>query len=981
MDPAALSFTMLGRVTVRHGELTMPLARPRTQAVLTALLFAAGGPLSAAQLVDAVWGEELPGDAVASLRSHVRLLRQLIEPDRAPRTRSSVLVSVGDGYELRVSRAAIDVRQAEELAGSAENARAAGDFRHARDLLGRALGLWRGEALAGVPGPAAAGQRRRLSELRTALLEARLDVDLRLGRHDQVIGELAAVSAEFPLRERLRGLWMAALYHCGRRSEALAVYADTRRLLIDELGIEPGPELAELHQRILDDDPGMSRIESSPPAHEIPSDAAASVRPAQLPRDVADFTGREAVVRELCETLVRTEVAAPIAIVIGMGGVGKTTLATHVAHAVQHRFPHGQLYADLRGMDERPADPAAVLGTFLRTLGVLDGDLPPTGPERAGLLRSLLADRRILMVLDNAGGLDQVTPLLPGGGGCAVLITSRAVLPVADATIRRLDVLPAAEARNLLGRIIGARRMAAEPEAAQAVVTACGRLPLAIRVIGARLAARPHWSIATVAERLADEQRRLPELRCGDLAVDASFAFGYRQLDPATARAFVRLAVPALPDLSLAAAAAILGVAPAAAMDVCESLVDLGLLQSITADRYGYHDLLRLFARTVETRTDREQVLSRLLDYYLATAKTIVRQRYPRHRLDYVPATEHDGEPIRSAEQAQAWLDTERAGLIALHRQIAADHPDLVPSSVDVAMLISETIDTSAQSGELAHALRQLLTVAEQRHDPDTEIRARLALGLVLALDLGRGAEAATVLEPAGDLLRPTGNRLLLGFAEHLLGAAAWSTGRDEDAIVHMAAAVELFRELGDPSWEGWACATLADRYGDAAQWDRVVETAERALRLAAELGGAAFDSLALCQLGRVALIRDRDQERAMSLCMEGVRAARVHGRRLHLGWALFRLAQISLHDRRFEVAAAAAAEAAEVLAEAADPIRRGQAMQFQAAALAGQGLADEARDVRDRLSEFYTRIGLTPPPSDSVADSIALATAGDQRN
>ncbi|MBL1075675.1 hypothetical protein JK358_14865 [Nocardia sp. 2] len=951
MDGAELSFLVLGRVTVRRGGVALESGRLRTQAVLAALLFAEGRPLSAAQLVDAVWGEELPGDPVGSLRSHVLLLRKLVEPARVRRGAASVLVSVGDGYELRVPRDSVDAHRARSLAAVAEDARAAGDFERARALLGEALELWQGEALAGVPGPRAADQRRRLSELRVTLWEARLDVDLRLGHHDRVVGELALASAEFPMRERLRGLWMTALYRCGRRGEALAVYADTRRLLIEELGIEPGPELAELHQRILADELSAPETHSGPARRD-------SVRPAQLPRGIADFTGRANLVRELCEALTPTGFAPPVVVITGMGGVGKTTLATRAGHEVRDRFPDGQLYADLHGEDDRPAEPVGVLGALLRAVGVADSDIPPTESERSALLRSLLADRRMLLVLDNAGTLDQVTPLLPSGPGCAVVVTSRALLPLPDATYLHLDVLTVDEARNMLGRIVGARRVAAEPEAVDAVIAACGRLPLAIRIIGARLAARPHWTIAAVAQRLADERHRLAELRCGDLTVDACFAFGYRDLPAETARAFVTLAVPAAPDLPVAAAAAILEVGTAEAARICESLVDLGLLQSVGTDRYSYHDLLRLFAHTTAPDLDRQGVLARVLDYYRATVKTIVRQRYPGHRLDYVAATAHPGAAIGSEADAHAWLDRERTALIALHRQIAADHPHLVPSSVDIAMLISEAIDPSAQSGQLADALRQLLSVAERLDDREAELRARATLGLVLALDLGRGDEAVVVLEPARKMLRPNGNSLLLGFIEHVLGAAALLSGRTAEAIVHMTAAVDIFHDLGDPAWEGWACATLADRYGDAAQWDSAADYAERAVRAAAQVGGAAFDSLARCQLARVVLMRDDEPERAISMCEDAVRVARAHGRRLLLGWALFRLAEVSLHARRFDIAESAAAEAVSVLTEAADPFRRGHALHCRAIALAELGRSDEARQVRAQIDELTARIG-----------------------
>ncbi|MGW4242376.1 AfsR/SARP family transcriptional regulator [Nocardia sp. NPDC004722] len=956
MNPAELTVAVLGHVTLRRGESTLASTRPRTQAVLAALLFAGGRPLTAAQLVDAVWGEELPGDPVGSLRSHALLVRKLVEPDRTRRGAASVLVSVGDGYELRIAPDAIDAFRAQRLAAAAEDARAAGDVERESGLLREALALWRGEPLAGVPGPAATAQRRRWSELRASLLESRLDADLRLGEHARVIGELSSASAEFPLSERLRGLWMTALYRSGRRSEALAVYSATRHLLIDELGIEPGPELSDLHHRILADDlppalpprklPPSSELAALPPylarvgTPEVP-------RPAQLPRGIADFTGRADLVGELADALIPAGVAPPVVVLTGMGGVGKTTLAVHVALAIRDRFPDGQLYADLHGADDRPAETIGVLAALLRALAVSDSDIPPTTAERSALLRSLLADRRVLLVLDNAGTLEQVIPLLPSGPGCAVVVTSRSLLPLPDATCHRLDVLSLGEARNLLGRIAGTRRIAAEPEAADAVIDACGRLPLAIRIIGARLVARPHWTIGAMARRLADERLRLTELRCGALTIDACFSVGYADLPPDTARAFVALAVPAVPDLSVAAAAALLDSDDAAAAEVCESLVDLGLLQSVGVDRYSYHDLLRLFAHTVAADLGREQVLSRLLDYYLATAKNIVRHRYPGHRLDYVPPTVRPGTAVDSEIGAHTWLDLERTALIALHRQIAADHPALVSASVNVAMLISEGIDPSAQSGQLADVLRRLLSVATEFDEPDTELRARTTLGLVLALDLGRGGEAIAVLEPARNLLRPGGPSLLLGFVEHILGAAALSTGDEPAAITHMNAAVEIFHALGDPAWEGWACATLADRYADAARWDDATAAAERAVRLAGRLGGAAFESLARCQLARVALRRDNDPERAIALCEDAVRAARTRGRRLLLGWGLHRLAELSLHCGRFAAAETAAAEAVSVLTDAADPFRRGHALHCWAAALTALGRGEEARQLR----------------------------------
>ncbi len=364
-------------------------------------------------------------------------------------------MSESGGYAIRVGRGALDLTLAQDLAAEAEKARVAGDRCQARTLINKVLGLWDGEALASVPGPYADNQRTRLEEWRLQLTETRLDLDLEVGCHAEAVSELTALTAAHPLRERLRELLMVALYRSGRQAEALAVYADTRRLLAEELGVDPRPELGRLQQRILRADEELAR-----PADE-PAPAPAPLRPAQLPATVPDFTGRSAFVTELGGRLATAEGSVmAVSAVAGIGGVGKTTLAVHVAHQARPHFPDGQLYVDLQGAGARAAEPETVLGSFLRALGTADSAIPDTLDERAALYRSTLDGRRVLVLLDNAHDAAQIRPLLPGTPGCAALVTSRVrMVDLAGAHLVDLDVMSPEEALQLFTRIVGAERV------------------------------------------------------------------------------------------------------------------------------------------------------------------------------------------------------------------------------------------------------------------------------------------------------------------------------------------------------------------------------------------------------------------------------------------------------------------------------------------------------------------------------------------
>jgi DNA-binding SARP family transcriptional activator len=802
-----LRFAVLGPVRAWRGEQALHTGSPQQRGLLACLLLRRGHTATAEELIDDLWGEEPPDQAKAALRTYASRLRKALGPD------AGLLVSESGGYALHVTGPSceVDAEEAAACAAEAEKAAAAGELSRARELYAQSLARWDGEPLAQVPGPYARAQRVRLAEWRLALVEHRLEMDLRVGAHTGAVSELTALTAAHPLRERLRELLMLALYRSGRQGEALAVYADTRRLLADELGVDPCPELTELHQRILEADEELAL-----PAQDLQArHGAEQVRPAQLPASVADFTGRTAFVRELGGQLAAPEgTVMAVSAVAGIGGVGKTTLAVHVAQAARENFPDGQLYVDLQGAGASAVEPEAVLGSFLRALGTPDDAIPDGVTERSALYRSLLAGRRVLALLDNARDAAQVRPLLPGTEGCAALVTSRSrMVDLAGAQLVDLDVMSPEEALTLFARIVGHDRVAAEREAAMDVVAACGFLPLAIRIAAARLAARRTWTVASLSARLADERRRLDELRAGDQAVKATFELGYSQLEAEQARAFRLLGLADGPDISLPAAAALLDRTPEDAEDLLEALVDTSLLESAAPGRYRFHDLLRLYARTCAERDElppvlREEALARLLDFYLATAESAFALDQPGERLvDHLQTPARAGLDFADLGEATDWLFAESACFLACASQSATGSG--LRHAVDLLMATSALTEAGVNVRSYEQAAAALRDAAHECGDAWAEARACSVL-TSLFIHAGSFDRADQQARRAGLLGEAAGDVISPSYALNDRGIVAYFQGRHSEAQAYLEQALEAFRSYGNPSSEASALCNLS---------------------------------------------------------------------------------------------------------------------------------------------------------------------------
>ncbi|MFV2123710.1 BTAD domain-containing putative transcriptional regulator [Micromonospora sp. LOL_013] len=584
------------------------------------------------RLIDAVWEGTPPSTA----RGQVQICLSTLRRTFTGRDLASPFETHRCGYLLRAADGQLDVDVFNRLVAEARSIAAIGDLPAATERLRAALALWSGPALAGLPGRIIEAGRKRLEELRAAAIEERIRLDLALGHHEEVIGELIWLIERDRLRERLYALLMLALYRSGRQAEALAIYRAARTALVDTLGIEPGDELRRLEQGILSGDAQLELPTHSASTRRTYPPATPRPTPCQLPSDTADFIGREDEVTAAGDALApnRADVrAVPVVSITGRAGIGKSALALHVAHRMLPGYPDGQLYASLDATQSRTEQ---VLPRFLRALGVGRADIPMEIDEQTHLYRSRLAGQRILVVLDGVADESQVQPLLPGSGTCGVLVTSRSALVGLPGAHRvRPRPLGHADGLRLLGRIVGHQRVDTEAEAADALVTLCGGLPLALRIAGARLTAREHWGIGQLVARMRDDRRLLDELEHGPLSVRASLAGSYRSLPDGTRRLLRRLALLDCAQLPAWVAAALLDTDPTVAEDLLEQLADA---QLVDAERmpgggrplYRLPALVRVFAaeraEVEDTTVVREQSLRRVWATCLYLTGTASRQ-------------------------------------------------------------------------------------------------------------------------------------------------------------------------------------------------------------------------------------------------------------------------------------------------------------------------------------------------------------------
>lgn len=603
-----MRYKVLGPFEVRRDDADLTPTAPRLREILALLVVRHNHVVTVRELVDELWGASPPTTAVPTLQTYVYRLRRLFVGPR-PTRGEGALRTKGDGYLLDIRPDEVDLHHFTSLTGQGRVALGAGDAERASRLCAKALDLWSGEtALGGVTaGDLLSAHITRLAEMRLRAIEIRIEADLRLGEHRELISELKGLILTYPLHEAFYGQLMLALYRANRCSEALSTYRRLRELMIGELGLEPSARLRELQQALLSGDSSLDLA----PQEQKESPQVTLIGPigppAQLPPDIPDFVGRvhqlRFTERLLCGDGAGTPSATPVLSVTGMPGIGKTALAVHLAHRARASYPDGQLFAEFGDTTRRPAEPAEVLGRFLRALGLPDKRIPADLDERTTLFRTLTADRRVLVVLDNAVSARQVLPLLPGGDRCGVLITSRRRFSgIAAAHQLEVPPLAAEEAHDLLGKLVGQARVAAEPGAARRVVMLCGHLPLAIRGVAARLAAAGPESLLAVGQRLLGRQGRFEELRFGEFDLGDRLRTALSTVDGELRDALTGLARVEAPTFTLSQAMEVLGRDEPDCRRLVIRLVEVNLLrvtghETPVDPRYCFHPLVRLYVR------------------------------------------------------------------------------------------------------------------------------------------------------------------------------------------------------------------------------------------------------------------------------------------------------------------------------------------------------------------------------------------------
>jgi DNA-binding SARP family transcriptional activator/tetratricopeptide (TPR) repeat protein len=862
-----MEFFLIGPVIATCDGRRIELGRRRERFLLALLLLDAGKPLPVDRLIELLWDGAAPRDPRSTLQVHVSRLRQLLAAADGGRS-GITIVSSAAGYTIHADPDSVDVHQfTEQIA----QARLIAEAAERAEVLRGALALWRGDPLSDVA-PLSVRTRlcAHLAELRLTALESRVETDLELGRHELLIPELAGLTAEHPSRERLIAARMLALYRAGRQRDALAVYGQAAEFLREQFGLDSGAELRELRTAILRQD---DELAAGRPF--ITSAGPSWLRPSQLPADVPSFAGRAAELATL-SAAARQRSGQPVVVAItGMPGAGKTALAVHAAHQHAAQYPDGQLFIDLHGFTEgvEPVDPAAALDRMLRSLGVAAERIPESPEDRAALYRSQLAGRRMLIVLDNVASESQVAPLLPAAPGCLVVLTSRrSLVGLDDVAPLALDVLSAGEAARLFGALIADPGvLAAEPGAVEEVIELCGRLPLAVRLAASRLRHRGSWSVSYLAERLNDARDRLAELHAGERSVGAAIGLSCQGLTCQQREIFRVLGLIPCPDIAALAAAAAAGMDPDTAAAVLEQLLDAHLLEQSAPGRYHFHDLVRLFAtreaKAVLPAAEQRDILDRVAGYYLSGASAAMHVLAP-HQMPGPPAECPPGmtlPPLASDDQAWAWMDGERANLLAialgspgpLAPREPPDSPEpLAPPKQGlpaVARALSETLfpyfELRAQFSDALRLYEDAAHAARGRGDQDDEASALLRLG-TFHQRAGHGRQARDCLRRALAIRQELGDTAAEGRVLTTLGRVCLAGGRHDEAFAHLARAIDVYRASGDRPGEERALRVFSNLLWERGQHQEAIAAALRAVELSQAAGFPTAEANARLSLG-----------------------------------------------------------------------------------------------------------------------------------
>jgi DNA-binding SARP family transcriptional activator len=837
-----VDFGLLGPLRVRDGTRQVSVSAPRQRVLLAALLLSAGRVVSLDTLAETLWEGEAPTGARGALHSAVQRLRSTLGPSGA-----SLIETRPPGYLIKVDDAGLDIREFSVLAARGHAAAEAGAWAQAARLLREALGRWRGEPLADVPSQVLRDREvPPLAEQRLHALAARIDADLHVGRHGEVVAELRQLVAEHPLQEQFHAQLMLSLYRTGRQADALAAYQVVRHVLADQLGIDPGPELRLLHQRILGADselllPAATETSSSPTATLSPSavqgtrppgPAQMYLVPRQLPAATRHFAGRDEALKALAELAAEAAEGSPatvISVIHGTAGIGKTTLALHFAHQAAGQFPDGQLYVNLRGFDPAgsPVTAEEALRLLLDALSVPAARVPVGLDAQAGLYRSLLAGQRMLVLLDNARDAEQVRPLLPASPGCLVIVTSRSQLTslvaVEGAFSLTLDVLPDAEAHELLTRRLGPERVAADPRATDELIQLCARLPLALSIAAARTASQPGLSLAGLAAELRDAPGRLDALDAGQAAanVRAVLSWSYQQLDPATARLFRLLGLHGGPDVSAAAAASMAGLPLPGARRGLGELTRAHLLTEHAPGRFSSHDLLRAYAaelaHSADSEAERRAATGRMLGHYLHTACAASAFLAPVRRPITLAALPPGVTPEHIADtgQALAWFEAEDQVLMGVMARAADAGFDT--HAWQLTWALWRFLDQKGRWHDWTAAEQIALAATQRLGDRGAEAAAHQRSGYVSAR-LGNYEDAHAHMRRALSIHAERGDRAGQGYVHNAFAGVLYHQGRDSDALDQARQALEAYTGTGDEAGRalalnavGWMYTRLGD--------------------------------------------------------------------------------------------------------------------------------------------------------------------------